>query len=35
MNKNEILRKIPQVDELLEDEKLFDVVENTPHDFLV
>ena len=35
MNKNEILRKIPQVDELLKDEKLFDVVENTPHDFLV
>ena len=35
MNKNEILRKIPQVDELLKDEKLVSVVENTPHDFLV
>ena len=35
MNKNEILRKIPQVDELLKDEKLVSVVESTPHDFLV
>lgn len=35
MNKNEILRKIPQVDELLKDEKLISVVESTPHDFLV
>ena len=35
MNKNEILRKIPQVDELLKDEKLTSVVEGTPHDFLV
>lgn len=35
MNKNEILRKIPQVDELLKDEKLVSVVESAPHDFLV
>lgn len=35
MSKNEILRKIPQVDELLKDEKLSNVVETTPHDFLV
>ena len=35
MNKNEILRKIPQVDEILKDEKLASVVESTPHDFLV
>lgn len=35
MNKNEILRKIPQVDEILKNEKLSDVVKLTPHDFLV
>ena len=35
MNKNEILRKIPQVDELLKSRELCDVVNDTPHDFLV
>lgn len=35
MNKNEVLRKIPQVDEILKDEKLSIIVDNTPHDFLV
>ena len=35
MNKNEILRKIPQVDEILKSEKLSEVIESTPHDFLV
>ena len=35
MSKNEILRKIPQVDELLKSRELCDVVSNTPHDFLV
>lgn len=35
MDKNAILRKIPQVDELLKDKKLTQVAEKTPHDFLV
>lgn len=34
MEKNEILRKIPQVDEILKDKELSSIVENTPHDFL-
>ena len=35
MDKNEILRKIPQVDEILKDEALKIEVEKVPHDFLV
>ena len=35
MNKNEILRKIPQVDEILKDDKLRSLVISIPHDFLV
>lgn len=35
MNKNDVLRKIPQVDELLKDEKLSSLVTTIPHDFLV
>ncbi len=35
MNKNDVLRKIPQVDELLKDEKLSSLVSTIPHDFLV
>lgn len=35
MDKNNILRKIPQVDELLKNENLADVVNDTPHDFVV
>ena len=34
MDKNEILRKIPQVDEILKDEAMASIVETTPHDFL-
>lgn len=34
MDKNEILRKIPQVDEILKDKELVSIVEKTPHDFL-
>lgn len=34
MDKNEILRKIPQVDEILKDNELVSIVEKTPHDFL-
>ena len=35
MDKNEILRKIPQVDEILKDVKLVDIVSSIPHDFLI
>ena len=35
MDKNEILRNIPQVDEILKDEALKIEVEKVPHDFLV
>ena len=35
MDKNEILRQIPQVDEILKDEALKIEVEKVPHDFLV
>lgn len=35
MDKSLILRKLPQVDELLKDEKLKTLVCETPHDFLV
>lgn len=35
MEKNSILRQIPQVDELLKDKELSSIVENTPHDFLI
>ena len=35
MNKNEILRKIPQVDELLKDKELSFATKNIPHDFLI
>ena len=34
MDKNEVLRKIPQVDEILKDKELVSIVEKTPHDFL-
>lgn len=33
-NKNEILRKLPQVDEILKDKNLVTLVSNVPHDFL-
>ena len=35
MDKNEILRELPQVDEILKSKELALVVENIPHDFLV
>ena len=35
MDKNEILRKLPQVDEVLKSKEMALIVENIPHDFLV
>ena len=35
MNTNEVLRKLPQVDEILKSKDLSFIVENSPHDFLV
>lgn len=35
MDKNEILRKLPQVDEVLKDDKLKDILNTLPHDFVV
>ena len=35
MNSNEVLRKLPQVDEILKSKDLSFIVTNLPHDFLV